>query len=78
MLEGHEEIQIDTTTVASVSPSNSTAAGGSGGLSDPTMDVWQASEDFAPQYNINDGGMSLPPIRSLSASQLNDAKAQQR
>ena len=80
VLEGHEEIQIDTTTSHATSPSVGTASSIGVGvqLSDPSMDVWRGSDDFAPQYNVNDGGMTLPIIRSLPESQLNDKKAQER
>ncbi|KAL9186330.1 hypothetical protein ACHAXT_005568 [Thalassiosira profunda] len=81
VLEGHEEIQIDTTPAAA-SPARNAVADGSASagaqLSDPSMDVWRGSDDFAPQYNVNDGGMALPIIRSLPHAQLKDAKAQER
>ena len=84
VLEGHEEIQIEITDVAHQSIGSAMGAtnvGSSvGGLqiSDPTLEVWRASGDFVPQYNSNNGSMSLPIIRSLPESQLNDKKAIER
>eukprot|EP00581_Thalassiosira_minuscula_P017511 CAMPEP_0183714224 /NCGR_PEP_ID=MMETSP0737-20130205/8825_1 /TAXON_ID=385413 /ORGANISM="Thalassiosira miniscula, Strain CCMP1093" /LENGTH=1220 /DNA_ID=CAMNT_0025943131 /DNA_START=51 /DNA_END=3713 /DNA_ORIENTATION=- len=83
VLEGHEEIQIDSTTVAAGPPGGipanaGTSSGGGTQFSDASMDVWRGSDDFAPQYNVNDGGMALPTIRSIPASQLNGTKAQDR
>jgi len=82
VLEGHEEIHVDATATTGPSSSRSNAgerAAGSGRLqSDPSMDVWRSSDDFSPQHNINDGGMTLPIIHSLPESQLNDGKAKER
>mmetsp|Transcript_29449 Transcript_29449/g.63415 ORF Transcript_29449/g.63415 Transcript_29449/m.63415 type:complete len:1275 (+) Transcript_29449:165-3989(+) len=83
VLEGYEEIQIDATT-STASPSsdtiNNTGSGVGAGVqfSDPSVDVWRGSDDFAPQYNVNDGSMSLPIIPSLPESQLNNEKAHGR
>lgn len=76
VLEGYEEIQVDT-TASSVGGSGSSVASGVH-FSDPSMGVWRGSDDFVPQYNVNDGGAALPIIRSLPESQLNDAKARER
>ena len=77
VLEGHEEILDDTTSA--VKDSERDAGEGRGAqYSDPSMDVWRSSEEFVPQYNVNDGSMTLPTIRSVPESQLNDAKAQER
>jgi len=82
VLEGHEEIQIETSSAASPSPSRvsqeTTGTGGGLQLSDPSIDVWRGSDDFAPQYNVNDGGMALPIIQPLPKAQLNDKRAQDR
>lgn len=82
VLEGHEEVHVDATATTGPSSSRSNAgerAAGSGRLqSDPSMDVWRSSDDFSPQHNINDGGMTLPIIHSLPESQLNDGKAKER
>jgi len=79
VLEGHEEIQIHTVDAEQISRSNATATSGSIGLqlSDPSMDVWRASDEFVIAA-VNDGGMALPIIRSLPDSHLNDSKAQAR
>mmetsp|Transcript_6012 Transcript_6012/g.10728 ORF Transcript_6012/g.10728 Transcript_6012/m.10728 type:complete len:1005 (+) Transcript_6012:147-3161(+) len=83
VLEGYEEIQIDIAPTAAGPSHGIVMNGGSGGgggvqFSDPSMDVWRGSDDFVPQYNVNDGGMTLPIIRSLPESQLNDIKAHER
>mmetsp|Transcript_6388 Transcript_6388/g.9955 ORF Transcript_6388/g.9955 Transcript_6388/m.9955 type:complete len:1216 (+) Transcript_6388:28-3675(+) len=78
VLEGHEEILIDTTAEQigrSTASASSSAAGSQS--SDPSMDVWRASDEFV-HAAANDGGMTLPIIRSVPASQLNDSKAQAR
>lgn len=74
VLEGYEEIQIDT--FASEQIVRSTAST-SGGAVDPSMDVWRASNAFV-NVAANNGGLTLPIIRSVPASQLNDSKAQAR
>lgn len=78
ILEGYEEIEIDS---ASSTHSRGHVSSGSAigsKLSDPSMDVWRGSDDFEPQYNVNDGGLSMPVIRSLPESKLTDNKAQER
>jgi len=79
VLEGHEEIQINTTDAEQISRSTASVSSGSVGsqLSDPSMDVWRASDEFV-NAAANDGGMALPIIRSLPDSQLNDSKAKAR
>ena len=79
VLEGYEEIEIDhhTATVSSHGRADSVSGGGVQ-FTDPSIDVWRCSDDFAPQHNVNDGGLSLPIIRSLPESQLNDDKAKER
>eukprot|EP00573_Skeletonema_grethae_P001610 CAMPEP_0201690570 /NCGR_PEP_ID=MMETSP0578-20130828/3987_1 /ASSEMBLY_ACC=CAM_ASM_000663 /TAXON_ID=267565 /ORGANISM="Skeletonema grethea, Strain CCMP 1804" /LENGTH=1141 /DNA_ID=CAMNT_0048175601 /DNA_START=214 /DNA_END=3639 /DNA_ORIENTATION=+ len=74
VLEGYEEIQIDTTASEQIVRSTAST---SGGAVDPSMDVWRASDEFV-NVVANDGGMALPIIRSMPASQLNDSKAQAR
>lgn len=79
VLEGYEEIEIDSASSSTRSRGHvSTDSAIGGKLSDPSMDVWRGSEDFEPQYNVNDGGLSLPVIRSVPESQLTDNKAQER
>jgi len=79
VLEGHEEIQIDTTAAEQIGRSTASASSSAVGSqsSDPSMDVWRASDEFV-HVAANDGGMTLPIIRSVPASQLNDSKAQAR
>eukprot|EP00984_Skeletonema_dohrnii_P020413 scaffold9947_cov98-Skeletonema_dohrnii-CCMP3373.AAC.1 len=78
VLEGHEEIQIDTTAEQiGRSAANASSSAVSSQSSDPSMDVWRASDEFV-HAAANDGGMALPIIRSVPASQLNDSKAQAR
>jgi acetyl/propionyl-CoA carboxylase alpha subunit len=77
VLEGHEEIKIEATDVGSASNrAHSSSAGMQ--LSDPTMDVWRGSDNFVPQYNVNDGFLAVQTLPSLSDAQLQDAKAQER
>ncbi|KAL7547137.1 hypothetical protein ACHAWF_010455, partial [Thalassiosira exigua] len=82
VLEGHEEIVVDATAgpSAPISSRGTEKRDGSLGvqLSDPSMDVWSGSDDFAPQHNLNDSGTALPIIRSIPEPQLNDGKAQER
>lgn len=78
VLEGHEEIQVDATTVGPSSRGKFSSEQCNSRLSDPSIDVWRCSDDFAPQHNINDGGTTLPIIHSLPESLLTDRKAQER
>lgn len=78
VLEGHEEIQIDTIAAVASERNEMGDAVGSSQPSDPSLNVWRGSDDFAPQYNVNDGFTSLQTIRSVPESQLNDTKAQAR
>lgn len=78
VLEGYEEIEIDTTTTTASSQMNASNGGSIIQQSDPSMEVWRGSDDFVPQYNVNDGGLLLPIIKSIPESQLNDTKAQKR
>jgi len=78
VLEGYEEIEIDITTTTLPSQMSATKSGGIIHQSDPSMEVWRGSDDFVPQYNVNDGGLSLPIIKSIPESQLTDTKAQER
>jgi biotin carboxyl carrier protein/acetyl-CoA carboxylase beta subunit len=77
VLEGHEEIIDDSTSTASASE-RGVGEGRGIQYSDPSMDVWRSSDEFVPLYNVNDGDLSLPIIRSVPDSQLNDEKAQER
>ncbi len=79
VLEGHEEIQIDTMAVEQPTRSYSSVGGNAQGSnnSDPSMEVWRASEEFT-FTTANDGGLALPIIRSVPNSQLNDSKAKAR
>lgn len=79
VLEGYEEVHIYTTTIGPLRNDDRDRAFEGGRVqSDPSMDVWRCSDDFTPQHNINDGGMTLPIIHSLPESQLNDNKAKDR
>ena len=81
VLEGHEEIHVDTTITSSSSRRHDFGVPASERgrvMSDPSLDVWRCSDDFIPHHNINDGGMSQPIIHSLPESQLNDSRAQER
>ncbi|KAL3791966.1 hypothetical protein ACHAW5_007105 [Stephanodiscus triporus] len=77
VLEGHEEILDD---IASTTDASERGVGEERSVqySDPSMDVWRSSDEFVPKFNVNDGGMTLPIIRSVPESQLNDVKAQER
>lgn len=70
VLEGYEEIQIDSTVEE---PVRSTPSA----ILDPSMAAWRASEEFT-YCAANDGGLTLPIIRSVPDSQLNDSKARAR
>jgi len=84
VLEGYEEILIDIPNRkdrgkdAAVSVERDGNRYDGVGISDPTLDVWKASDDFEPLYNINDGSMTLPIMRSLSSSQMSDSKSSER
>ena len=78
VLEGHEEIHVDTTSSSRRHDFGVPASERGRVMSDPSLDVWRCSDDFIPQHNINDGGMSQPIIHSLPESQLNDSRAQER
>ena len=78
VLEGHEEIHVDTTSSSRRHDFGVPASERGRVMSDPSLDVWRCSDDFIPHHNINDGGMSQPIIHSLPESQLNDSRAQER
>jgi biotin carboxyl carrier protein len=81
VLEGHEEIHVETTMTSPSSRRHDFGVPASERgrvMSDPSLDVWRCSDDFIPHHNINDGGMSQPIIHSLPESQLNDSRAQER
>lgn len=75
VLEGHEEIKIE-----SMEASGRVTDTSSNGVQivDPSMDVWRGSDEFAPQYNVNDGFLAVQTLCSIPEAQLQDAKAQQR
>ena len=77
VLEGHEEIIDDITSIVHASE-RGVSEGRSIQYSDPSMDVWRSSDEFVPRHNVNDGGLSIPIIRSVPDSQLNDEKAKDR
>lgn len=76
ILEGYEEIVNDTTQIIVANDRGLNEAGGQR-FTDPSMDVWRSTDEFVPQYNLNDG-MMMPIIRSVPELQLNDAKANDR
>ena len=65
VVQGYEEIEAGATAPAPVY----TRSAAINERADPSIDVWRGSDDFVP-HSINDGGMSLPIIKSLSQSQL--------
>eukprot|EP00804_Cyclotella_cryptica_P019403 CCRYP_006598-RB/>CCRYP_006598-RB protein AED:0.23 eAED:0.23 QI:1131/1/1/1/1/0.83/6/508/853 len=78
VLEGHEEIKIDTLEVSASSSRRIHATSGVMQLSDPSLEVWRGSNDFAPQHASDNGHLSVPALRSLPEAELYDAKAQER
>lgn len=78
VLEGHEEIKIDSFDVNAASSKRNNASVDAMHFSDPSLGVWRGSINFAPQRNVNDGFFSVQALRSLPEAELCNAKAQER